>query len=99
MHITSKVACLYPADGEVYSIQHYVIEFVSGLRQVICFLHVLQFPLQKKLTATYLTEILLKVALTTIAITLALQKYMYIYLLYISYKNDNECIDFIKVLL
>ena len=61
--ITSKVVSLNPADGEVYSIQHYVIVFVSKLQQVFCFLQVLQFPLQIKLTATYLTEILLKVAL------------------------------------
>jgi len=33
-----------PAHGEVYSIQHYVIKFVSDLRQVNCFLHVLWFP-------------------------------------------------------
>ena len=59
VHITSKVASSNPADGEVYFIQHYVIEFVSDLRQVCCFLQVLQFPLQIKLTATYLTEILL----------------------------------------
>ena len=61
VHITSEVVSLNPADGEVYSIQHYVIEFVSDLQQVFCFLQVLQFPLQIKLTATYLTEILLKV--------------------------------------
>ena len=67
--ITSKVVSLNPADGEVYSIQHYVIEFVSNLQQVFCFLQVLQFPLQIKLTATYLTEILLKVVLKTITIT------------------------------
>jgi hypothetical protein len=46
VHITSNVVNLNPADGEVYSIQHYVIEFVSDLRQVFCFLQVLQFPLQ-----------------------------------------------------
>jgi hypothetical protein len=71
--ITSKVASWNPADGEVYSIQHYVIKFVSDLRQV------LQFPLQIKLTATYLTEMLLKVALNTITLTLTLQKCIYIY--------------------
>ena len=81
VHITSKVASLNPADGEVYSIQHYVIEFVSDLRQVFCFLQVLQFPLQIKLTATYLTEILLKVVLKTITITLTLQKCIYIHLM------------------
>ena len=77
--ITSKVVSLNPADGEVYSIQHYVIEFVSNLQQVFCFLQVLQFPLQIKLAATYLTEILLKVALNTITLTLTLQKCIYIY--------------------
>jgi hypothetical protein len=53
----------------LYNIQHYVIEFVSDLQQVCRFLQVLQFPLQIKLTATYLTEILLKVALNTITLT------------------------------
>jgi hypothetical protein len=47
-----------------------VIEFVSDLQQVCRFLQVLQFSLQIKLTATYLTEILLKVALNTITLTL-----------------------------
>jgi hypothetical protein len=81
VHITSKVASSNPADGEVYFIQHYVIEFVSDLRQVCCFLQVLQFSLQIKLTATYLTKILLQVALNTITITLTLQKCIYIHLL------------------
>jgi hypothetical protein len=38
--------------GEVYSIQHYVIKYVSDLRQVDGFLHVLQYPPPIKLTAT-----------------------------------------------
>jgi hypothetical protein len=38
-----------PAHGEVYSIQHYVIQFVSDLRQVGGFL---QFAPPIKLTAT-----------------------------------------------
>ena len=38
------------AHGEVYSIQ-YVIKFVSDLRQVSGFLHVLQFPTPLTLTA------------------------------------------------
>ena len=42
--ITSKVASWNLADGEVYSIQHYVIEFVSDLRQVFSFLQVIKFP-------------------------------------------------------
>jgi hypothetical protein len=36
-------------EHRAYSIQHYVIEFVSDLRQVNRFLQVLQFPLQIKL--------------------------------------------------
>jgi hypothetical protein len=39
--ITTNVVSLNPADGEVYSIQHYVIKFVSNLRQIGCFLQVL----------------------------------------------------------
>jgi hypothetical protein len=46
-------------------VQHYVINFVSDLRQVCCFLQDLQFPPPIKLTTT-ITEILLKVALNTI---------------------------------
>jgi hypothetical protein len=30
MSITTNVVSLNPDDGEVYSIQHYVIKFVSG---------------------------------------------------------------------
>jgi hypothetical protein len=37
--ITTKVVSLNPVHGEVYSIQHYVIKFVSDLRQVGGFLH------------------------------------------------------------
>ena len=37
-------------SGEVYSIQHYVIKFVSDLRQVKGFLWVLWFPPPIKLT-------------------------------------------------
>ena len=42
----------YFCSGEVYSIQHYVIKFVSDLRQINDFLSVLQFPPPIKLTAT-----------------------------------------------
>ena len=34
MPITTKVVNSNPADGEVYSIQHYGIKFVSDLQQV-----------------------------------------------------------------
>jgi len=47
-----KFVSLNPVHGEVYSMQHYVIKFVSDLRQVGCFLRVLQFPSSIKLTAT-----------------------------------------------
>jgi hypothetical protein len=50
--ITPKVVSSNPIHGEVYSIQHYVIKFVSDLRQVGGFLRVLRFPPPIKLTAT-----------------------------------------------
>ena len=49
--ITTKVVSSNPINGEVYSIQHYVIKFVNDLRQVGGFLRVLRFPPQIKLTA------------------------------------------------
>jgi hypothetical protein len=50
--ITTKVVSLNPVHVEVYSIQHYVIAYVSDLRQVCRFLLVLRFPPPIKLTAT-----------------------------------------------
>jgi len=50
--ITTEVVSLNPAHGHVYSIQHYVIKFVSDLPQVGGFLLVLRFPPLIKLTAT-----------------------------------------------
>ena len=47
-----KVVCSNPVHGELYSIQHYVIKFVSTLRQVSGFLRIHWFPLPIKLTAT-----------------------------------------------
>jgi hypothetical protein len=46
--ITTSLVSLNHAHGEVYSIQHYVIKFVSHLWQVGGFL---QFPPPIKLTA------------------------------------------------
>jgi hypothetical protein len=43
---------LNPTHGEVYSIQHYVIKFVSDLQQIGGFLRVLWFPQPIKLTET-----------------------------------------------
>jgi hypothetical protein len=48
----AKVVSWNPIHGEVYSIQHYVIKFVSDLQQVVGFLRVFQFPPSKKLTTT-----------------------------------------------
>ena len=59
MPIIIKVVNSNPVHGEVYSIQHYVIKFVSDLRQVGGFLH-------QNTDRHDTTEILLKVALNTI---------------------------------
>ena len=51
--VTTKVVSLNLAHDEVYSIQHYVIKFVSVLRQVFFFFfRVLRFSPPIKLTAT-----------------------------------------------
>jgi hypothetical protein len=44
--ITIKVASSHPVHGRVYSIQHYVIKFVSDLQQVGGFLWVLKYCLK-----------------------------------------------------
>ena len=61
--IITEVVSLNPVHGEVYSIQHSVIKFVSDLRQVSGFLRILWFPPHKKTDGHDITEILLKVAL------------------------------------
>ena len=48
----AKVVSSNPVHGEVYLIQHYVIKFVSDLRQVGGFLRVLQFSPPVILTPT-----------------------------------------------
>ena len=50
--ITTEVVSSNPIHGKVYSMQHYVIKFVSDLRQIGGFLLVLRFPPPIKLTAT-----------------------------------------------
>jgi hypothetical protein len=42
--ITTNVVSSNPTHGEVYSIQHYAIKFVSDLQQVRGFLRILWFP-------------------------------------------------------
>jgi hypothetical protein len=54
--VATNVVNSHPANGEVYSILHYVIKFVSDLRQVGGFLHVLRFPPPIKLTAMVLLK-------------------------------------------
>jgi hypothetical protein len=49
--IIPKVASSNPVHGDVYSMQHNLIKFVSNLRQVRGFLRVLRFPSPIKLTA------------------------------------------------
>jgi len=49
--LAAKVVSLNATHGEVYSMQHYVIKFVSYLRHIGGFLLVM-FPLSIKLTAT-----------------------------------------------
>jgi hypothetical protein len=49
--ITTNVVNSNPAHGEMYSIKHYVIKFVSDLQQVGGFLWVLWFPPPIWLTA------------------------------------------------
>ena len=50
--ITTNVVSWKPVHGEVYSVQQYVIQFVSDLRQVGGYLWVLWFPPPIKLTTT-----------------------------------------------
>jgi hypothetical protein len=65
-YFTTKVVSSNPVHDEVYSIKHYVIKFVSDLRQVGGFFQVpLSLP-PIKTDSHDITEILLKVALNTI---------------------------------
>jgi hypothetical protein len=75
--IAIKVVNSNPAFGEVYSIQFYVIiKLVSDLRQVGGFLWVLRFPLPKRTDRHDITEILLKVALSTITLIPKLNSFL-----------------------
>ena len=60
--LTTKGLSSNPVHGEVYSIQHYVITFVSDLRQVG---GILQVSSTNKTDRHDITEMLLKVALNT----------------------------------
>ena len=64
--ITTNVVSSNPIHGEVYLIQHYVIKFVGGCYRLI------RFPSTNKTDHDDITEILLKVALSIITLTLIL---------------------------
>jgi hypothetical protein len=61
--ITTNVVSLNPAHGKVYSIQHYVIKFVSDLRRVS------GFSSTNKADCHHIAEILLKWELNTITLS------------------------------
>ena len=98
VYIITKFVSLNPAHGEVYSIQDYVIKFVSDLRQIVVFSRYSGFLHQLNWSPRYIIEILLKVALSTITLTLYFMDYFYYYLnslLYMEVKktwpqNDNQ---------
>ena len=48
--ITTEIVSLKPVHGEVYSIQHYLVKFVTDLQQVSGFLRALWCPPPIKLT-------------------------------------------------
>jgi len=70
--IITKVVSLNSVHHEVYSIQRYVIKCVSDLRQVGVFFFGTPVSPTNKTDRHDITEILLKVALNTIFLTLAL---------------------------
>ena len=68
--ITTKAESSNPVHGEVYSMQHYVIKFVSDLRQVGGFSPSTTVSSSNKTDRHDITEILMKVALKTINLNL-----------------------------
>jgi len=71
--ITTNVVSSNLTHSEVYSIQHYVINFVIDLRQGDGFLPIRRFPPPIQLHDCHdITEILLKVVLNTINLTFIL---------------------------
>jgi hypothetical protein len=68
--ITINFLSLNPAHGVVYSIQHYVIKFVSDLWQVCGLFPGTPVSSTSKTDRHDIPEILLKVALNTITLTL-----------------------------
>jgi hypothetical protein len=64
----TKVVSSNPFHGKVYSIQHYMIKFVSDLQQVGGFLQALWHSSINKTDCHDIIEILLNVALNTITL-------------------------------
>ena len=77
--VTINVVSLNLAHGKVYSIQHYVIKFVSDLQQVSVFFPDTLVSSTKKTDRHNIAEILLKVVLNTITLALTLQKHHFIH--------------------
>ena len=67
--ITTKVVSLNPAHAKVYWIQHYVIKFIIDLWQVCGFLKVLPISSTNKTDRHDIAELLMKVVLSTITLT------------------------------
>ena len=70
VHITTKVVSLNPAHGKVYSIQHYVVKVCHWLATGRWFSLDTPVSPTNKTDHYDITEILLKVALNTISLTL-----------------------------
>ena len=68
-HATNVVS-LNPVHGKVYSMQNYVINVASDLGHVGAVLQVILFPPPIKTDHQNIAELLLKVALNTITLTL-----------------------------
>ena len=69
VHIATNVVSLNSVHGKVYSMQNYVINFASDIRQVGGVLQVLLFPTLIETDHHDMAELLLKVALITINLT------------------------------
>ena len=76
--ITTNVVSSKPAHVEVSSIQHYVIAFVSDLRQCRWFSHDTPVTTTNKTDCHDITEALLKVALNIIDTANILFSYLYL---------------------
>jgi magnesium-transporting ATPase (P-type) len=78
--ITTKVVSSSPVHGEVYSLQHYVIRFIDNdLQQVCGFLKDYPVSSANKSDHHHIAEILLKVVLNTITITISLHQFLVVY--------------------